>query len=163
MSKLIYTGETHKPVEEVKAKLSYIEPHEVDEAKELVAKHLNELGIDKPPRPLGYYIVLKVWVSGKDISSFVDPISGDTKTFVLPESITAHQKYTSCTAMVVAIGPSAYSKDKFPEGPWVNVGDWVIIPRHECAQINYRGIPMLITTDNRMQVVIEDPSWVTRN
>jgi len=46
--------------------------------------------------------------------------------------------------------------------PWCQVGDWVVIPRHEGTLINYRGVPMMFMPDDRILAVVEDPSYVTR-
>jgi hypothetical protein len=238
-------------------KLSFIEDHEVEIAEKLIQ---DQLGMD-PMRPTGYYLTVKLYVRPEDVHQIKDdkgkPILGsDGKPMyiALPETVTANDKFRSCTALVIAQGPEAYktgrfkpqtgfmtftdldlsmkaaemlSKSKFcpktyrgkPEDiliaiqigleaglspihsllrveerdgnpyiktieecktdsfsdniiqlfeknrvkPWCKIGDWVVIPRNEGTQINYRGIPMQIIPDDRPLAIIPDPTYVTRD
>lgn len=47
--------------------------------------------------------------------------------------------------------------------PWCKVGDWIVIPRNEGTQVNYRGIPMQFIPDDKVLAIIEDPTHVTRD
>ena len=53
--------------------------------------------------------------------------------------------------------------DKSRIKPWCKVGDWIVIPRNEGTQVNYRGIPMQFIPDDRVLAIIEDPTHVTRD
>ncbi len=95
------------------------------------------------PRPIGRRIVVALHVRPEQISTFKHEITGETKSLVLPDSIRKDDKFMSCTGCVIAIGPDAYSDEKwFRSGPYCKVGDFVAFPRHAGHQYNYMGIPV---------------------
>lgn len=145
--------------------LSFIEKSEEAEAKELITKHL---GFD-PPRMAGYHMAVKIYVRPEELTTFVDD-KGETKKMYLPETVSALDKWRNCTALVVSQGPECYKTGRFKEDfekgidtRWCKVGDWVVIPRNEGTQVNYRGVPMQFIPDDRVLAIIEDPSHVTRD
>lgn len=154
--------------------LSYIESHEVDEAEKYVLERMAiASGITdiKPFHPTGYHMAVLLYTreedtheaKDKDGNLILDP-DGNPIVLYLPSSVKANEKWTSCTALVVAQGPECYQGHRFMRsGPWCRVGDWVIIPRNEGTQINYRGLPMQIIPDDRVIGVVEDPSHVTKD
>lgn len=146
--------------------LSCIEPHEEQEAKDFVEKNLGF----PAPRASGFWMYVKIHYDQKDIheaknddgSPKLDP-EGNPIVFYLPETANPHEKYKSCTALVVSQGPDAYKGDRFKEsGPWCKVGDWIVIPPNEGFYLVYRKIPMRIIPDDKCLGVVEDPSYVTR-
>jgi co-chaperonin GroES (HSP10) len=142
-----------------KGKLSFIENCEEEEAKKIIEEHLGF----PAPRVTGYHLAVKIYVREQDVHSFIDD-KGEKKFIALPDSVTANDKFRNCTALVVSVGAGAYKGERFAEtGPWCKVGDWVVIPRNEGTQVNYRGIPMQLIPDDRILCVIEDPSHVTRD
>jgi co-chaperonin GroES (HSP10) len=116
-------------------------------------------------------MAVKIYVRSKDIHQLKDkdnhPIldSNGNPTYIeLPEQVTAHDKWRNCTALVVSQGIDCYKGPRFEHsGPWCRVGDWVVIPRNEGTQINYRGVPMQIIPDDRVLAIVSDPSYVTRD
>jgi co-chaperonin GroES (HSP10) len=147
--------------------LSYIEEFEVKEAYDLIVQHLGF----EPPRPAGYHLVVKIYVREEDVCKLKDDEGNDIldengkpKYIALPSSVTTEDKYRNCTALVLAVGPDAYKGKRFENsGSWCRIGDWVIIPRNEGTQINYRGIPMQIIPDDRILAIIQDPAFATRD
>src|SRR5579859_5957784 len=144
---------------------SYIEPHEEQEAIRIIEE---KLGFPRP-RVTGYFIAVKIFLAdekiitkknsvGKDIQIAVpDGYNPETEkvyvnksdgTIVLPEHVVEERKFRNCSGLILAMGPLAYKGKKFEgSGPWCKVGDWVMFPRNEGHQINYRGIPMQIIPD----------------
>lgn len=157
-----------------KPSLSFIENHELEDAKSFVQKRLAAMsGIDniEPPRPTGYHMAVALYIREEDVHQLKgddgQPMLGpDGKPLfiAIPNSARVNDKWTSCTALVVAQGPDVYHGARFKNsGPWCRVGDWVIIPRNEGVQINYRGIHMQIIPDDRVIGVVADPSHVTKD
>lgn len=162
-----------------KFKLSFIEDYEVDVAKKLIEEHLGF----EAPRVAGPFMAVKIFVRSNELSSFIDPETKEKKVFYLPESSTAHDKFRNCVGLVLSQGPEVYKGSRFQENwairflriffnkimpkctkvAWSRVGDWVVIPRHEGVQVNYRGIPMQYIYDDRVMGVVEDPEHVTRD
>jgi hypothetical protein len=139
--------------------LSYIESHEEQEAKELITQ---QLGFE-PPRPAGYHLLVKLYIRPEEVSR-IKGDDGVERKIYLPESTRAEDRYRSISALVIAKGPECYKGDRFKEsGAWCKIGDWVVIPRHEGHQIVYRDIPMHVIPDDRVLLVVDDPSVVRRD
>lgn len=139
---------------------SFIEKREEAEAKLIIEGHLNF----PPPRVCGYHLVIKLFVGNEALSEVTNSVGEKIKIINPSVNIDAN-KWRSCTGLVLAIGPDAYRGKRFEErsGPWAKVGDWVVFPRHEGTQFNYRGIPMYFVPDDRLFAVVDDPSYVTRD
>jgi hypothetical protein len=162
-----------------KFKLSFIEDYEVEKAKKLIEEHLGF----EAPRVTGPFMAVKIYVRSNELKSFIDPVTKEKKTFVLPDSSRVNDKFTNCVALVLSQGPECYKGKRFEENwairflriffnrwmpaktkmPWSRVGDWVVIPRHEGIQVNYRGIPMQYIYDDRVMGIVEDPEHVKRD
>lgn len=134
--------------------LSFIEPNEIEEAAQLVE---SLLGFPAPKARLDE-LVVKIYVRPEDLHTFTDN-EGNTKSIYLPEVILAHDKFRNATALVVSVGPNAYSHIDYKEcGPYVRPGDWIFMPRAEGVQMNYRGVPFQRIKSNVPWLVVEDPS-----
>ncbi len=162
--------------------LSFIEPHEEEEAKRFILEHLteaykkldNDWGRKAPmdlPRASGYHMYVKLFVRDEDVGQLKDDkgnliidATGRPVSIIIPESVRANDKYSSCVGLVIAQGPEAYQGERFKKsGPWCKVGDWIIFPRNEGTQILYRRIPMHIIPDDRCLGIVSDPTYVTRD
>jgi co-chaperonin GroES (HSP10) len=116
----------------------------------------------------------KEWISDEEVADpaelpvihgwniLLRPVNVRKKTkggLILPESTREDIKYLNSVARVLAIGPLAYGeKDKFTTGPWVKVGDFVVIPRFAGQRFIYRGVKMIIVDDQNILMTIKDPS-----
>jgi len=135
--------------------LSFIEDHEVEEAERLITGQFVELSGKPPPRACGYQLCLKLYVRDEKLGQLF-----------LPDSVREADKYTAVAGLVVSVGPQAYKgkdqfgNDRFPEGPWCRVGDWVVIPRYEASPVLFRGVALVFINDDKIQAVIEDPTDV---
>lgn len=161
-------------------KTSYVEDHEVEEAKKIIEE---SLGFEVP-RVCGYHMVVKIFVRPEDVHEFTDE-KGNKKSIYLPESATAQDKFRSCVALVLNQGPECYTGKRFQENPvirffrktglfkswlgpirkrpWCKVGDWVVIARNAGPQVNYRGMPVTYLPDDQIFGVVPDPTFVTRD
>jgi hypothetical protein len=151
-----------------KYRLSYIEDYEEDEAR----KQIEELLGFEAPRVCGFHMAVKIYVRPDQIEGGI----------YIPDMVTANDRFRNCTALVIAKGSECYSSGRFTESltkkilrvffskwmppvkkPWCKVGDWIVFPRNEGPQINYRGIPMQIIPDDKCYMIIQDPTHVTRD
>lgn len=140
-------------------KLSFIEDWEEKEAKRIIE---NQLGFEVPHVP-GYHVAVKIYVREEEISTFIDEF-GNKKSFVLPASVTVNDKFRSYVGLVIARGNQTYKGWRFKgSGPWCRVGDWIVFPRNEGIQYNYRGIPIAEFPDDKVYGIIQDPTYVTRD
>lgn len=150
----------------------HVKPYERDKAKALIDETLiAEIGGPFTMKVTGFFIALKVYVRPDELKE-IERADGTKVTFHLPYQATQQDKYQAASALVLGVGPQAYKgknadgSDKFPEGPWCSVGDWVMIPRYECALFMFNGpngksFPFGILPDDRIMGVIQDPRDVT--
>jgi co-chaperonin GroES (HSP10) len=48
-------------------------------------------------------------------------------------------------------------KEKFPEGPWCQKGDWIVFGRYAGARIGIEGGEIRILNDDEVLATIQDP------
>lgn len=101
------------------------------------------------PKVPGYHILVR-------------PVSVKAQTkggIILPDSTKNDIAYLTTVGKVLAIGDTAYKdKDKFPNGPWCSVGDYVCYGKHTGQKFFYKGIRMILLFDDQISMVVEDPT-----
>lgn len=99
------------------------------------------------PKVPGYHILVR-------------PVSvkGQTKGgILLPDSTKNDIAYLTTVGKVLVIGDTAYEdKEKFPNGPWCSVGDYVCYGKHTGQKFFYKGVRMLLLFDDQVSMVVED-------
>jgi chaperonin GroES len=102
---------------------------------------------NKMPVPTGWRIL-------------VLPFKGKKKTkggiLYSDEQIDRQQLATVC-GNVLAVGPQAYTGEKFPDGPWCKVGDWVIFARYAGSRFKIEGGEVRLLNDDEIIATINDP------
>ena len=88
------------------------------------------------------------------------PFKGKKKTkggiLYSDEQIDRQQLATVC-GNVLAVGPQAYTGEKFPDGPWCKVGDWVIFARYAGSRFKIEGGEVRLLNDDEIIATINDP------
>jgi len=104
--------------------------------------------LDRLPTPTGYRIL-------------VLPYAGPKKTkggLYLSDKTQATIQMTTVCAYVLKVGDLAYKdKEKFPNGPWCNKGDWVIFGRYAGARFKIEGGEVRILNDDEIIARIKNP------
>jgi chaperonin GroES len=68
------------------------------------------------------------------------------------------QQVASQCGNVLAVGPHAYQdKERFPDGPWCKVGDWVMFARYAGSRIKIEGGEVRLLNDDEVLAKIENP------
>ncbi|SVB28054.1 uncharacterized protein METZ01_LOCUS180908 [marine metagenome] len=68
------------------------------------------------------------------------------------------QQVASQCGNVLAVGPHAYKdKDRFPQGPWCKVGDWVMFARYAGSRIKIEGGEVRLLNDDEVLATIKNP------
>lgn len=149
-----------------KSLTSYIEEHEIEEANNVVLDQMQALtGKRELPRPCGPWLAVKIYIRPEELKK-VKQEDGTEVTLYLPDQSRASDKWTNCVGLVVGMGPGAYTgknpdgSDRFPEGPWCRVGDFVVFPRYESQVFMWRGIALMTIYDDKVQMVVSDPTEV---
>ena len=89
------------------------------------------------------------------------PFKGKKKTkggiLYSDEQIDRQQLATVC-GNVLAIGPQAYQdKERYPDGPWCKVGDWVIFARYAGSRFKIEGGEVRLLNDDEIIATVKDP------
>jgi co-chaperonin GroES (HSP10) len=53
-------------------------------------------------------------------------------------------------------------QDKFPTGPWCNVGDWVIFRSYSGTRLKIGEQEFRLINDDTVEAVVEDPRTIDR-
>ena len=67
------------------------------------------------------------------------------------------QQVASQCGNVLAMGPDAYGdKQRFPDGPWCKVGDWVMFARYAGSRIKIEGGEVRLLNDDEVLATIKN-------
>ena len=104
--------------------------------------------LDRLPSPTGYRIL-------------VLPYAGPKKTkggLYLADTTQETIQMTTVCAYVLKMGDLCYKdKEKFPNGPWCNQGDWVIFGRYAGSRFKIEGGEVRILNDDEIIAKINNP------
>ena len=102
----------------------------------------------KLPEPTGWRLI-------------VLPFKMDEKTkggIIMNETTLEKQQVASQCGNVLAMGPQCYrDKERYPEGPWCKVGDWVIFARYAGSRMQIDGGEIRMLNDDEILGTIDDP------
>jgi len=117
---------------------------------------------EKLPQPTGWRLI-------------VLPFKMDEKTkggIIMNESTLEKQQVASQCGNVLAMGPQCYrDKERYPEGPWCKIGDWVIYPegpwckvgdwvifaRYAGSRIQIEGGEIRLLNEDEILATIKNP------
>ena len=76
----------------------------------------------------------------------------------LAETTLERQQVASQVGLVLAMGPQCYKdKERYPEGPWCKVKDWVMFARYAGSRIKIDGGEMRLLNDDEVLATIDSP------
>jgi chaperonin GroES len=77
---------------------------------------------------------------------------------VLAETTLEKQQVASQVGLVMAMGPQCYKdEERYPEGPWCKVKDWVMFARYAGSRIKIDGGEMRLLNDDEVLATIDSP------
>ena len=125
-----------------KTKTGLLDKYEKEPVKE-VTKEKTKL-----PQPTGWRML-------------VLPFKMKDKTkggLVITDDTLERQQVASQCGLVLAMGPQCYSdKERYPEGPWCKVQDWVMFARYAGSRIQIQGGEVRLLNDDEVLAKIENP------
>jgi len=102
----------------------------------------------KLPQPTGWRIL-------------VLPFKINEKTkggIIMGQDTIEKQQVASQCGNVLAMGPDCYhDKDRFKDGPWCKVGDWVMFARYAGSRIKIEGGEVRLLNDDEILATIKNP------
>ena len=91
----------------------------------------------------------------------VRPASIKNKTkggIFIPDSTKDDMSYLTTVGKVIALGELAYKDiDKFPNGEWCAVGDYVCYGKHAGTKLYYQNVKLLLLFDDQVIMRVIDP------
>jgi co-chaperonin GroES (HSP10) len=105
------------------------------------------------PKPVGYKLLIA-------LPEVEDTFAGG----ILKADTTKHQEQIlTVVGAVLDMGEQAYSdKDRFPNGPWCKVGDFVVFRANTGTRIKVNGVETRLINDDSVEAVVADPRGVSR-
>ena len=74
------------------------------------------------------------------------------------ETIDRQQVASQC-GNVIAMGPDCYNdKERYPNGPWCKVGDWVVFARYAGSRIEIEGGEVRLLNEDEILATVQDPT-----
>jgi len=73
------------------------------------------------------------------------------------------ESISTVVGFVMIMGPDAYANfSRFPNGPYCQVGDWVIFRAFSGTRLKIHGREFRLINDDTVEAVVEDPRGVER-
>ena len=108
--------------------------------------------IDRLPQPTGYRILIIPYY----------PAQQTKGGLYVPDQVRDREAFATVAAYVVKLGPDAYKdSQKFPNGPWCNEKDWVLIGRYARNRFKVEGLEVRIINDDNIIATILDPKDIS--
>lgn len=126
----------------------------MDEVKQAAGKKKRISSIaSQLPEPRGY----KLLIALPEVEEKTDGGIIKSKSLIHEESI------STVVGWVIAMGPDAYASfDRFPSGPYCQVGDWVVFRAFSGTRLKIHGKEFRLINDDTVEAVVEDPRGVER-
>lgn len=106
------------------------------------------------PKPVGYKLLCVIPEA---------PDNFENSAIVKADIVKRNEEIGTVTLFVVAMGPDAYAdKEKFPNGAYCEVGDFVITRTYAGTRIKIRGQEFRLINDDQVEAVVEDPRGISR-
>ena len=95
----------------------------------------------------------------------VRPVSVKKKTkggILIPDALQDDMSYLTTVGKVLAVGDTAYidshkDANRFPNGAWCKVGDYVTYDKNVGTKLFFKGVKMLSMFDDKIHMVVDDP------
>lgn len=106
------------------------------------------------PKPVGYKLLIAL--------PQVEETLGEMGIVKAQKTIQEEMLMT-VTGLVLDMGEQAYAdKDRYPNGPWCKVGDYVVFRANSGTRVKVSGVEYRLMNDDSIDAVIADPRGVTR-
>lgn len=106
------------------------------------------------PVPVGYRVLIAL----PQVPETFD------NSLVLKANTTKQAEHVLSTiGFVIDMGGQAYTdKERFPDGPWCKVGDYVMFRANTGTRFKIEGVEYRLMNDDSIEAVVADPRGITR-
>jgi co-chaperonin GroES (HSP10) len=106
------------------------------------------------PKPVGYRLLIAL----PQIEETFNEMG-----IVKSERTMYEEQLMTVTGVVLDMGEQAYAdKERFPNGPWCKVGDFVVFRANSGTRIRVNGVEYRLMNDDSIEAVVADPRGITR-
>ena len=106
------------------------------------------------PQPVGYHLLVAIPEARETYGSSI----------VKTQSQLQNEELSTMVVQVVDMGPDAYqNEERFPNGPYCKVGDFVLIRAYSGTRFKIHGRELFrIINDDSVEAVVADPTGYNR-
>ena len=106
------------------------------------------------PKPVGYKLLIAL--------PQVEETLGEMG--IIKSQKTIHEEtLMTVVGLVLDMGEQAYAdKDRYPNGPWCKVGDYVVFRANSGTRVKVNGVEYRLMNDDSIDAVVADPRGVSR-
>ena len=102
----------------------------------------------KLPQPTGWRILVLPFKMGEKTKGGI----------LMGQDTLEKQQVASQCGNVLAMGPDCYQdKNRYKQGPWCKVGDWVMFARYAGSRIKIEGGEVRLLNDDEILATIKNP------
>lgn len=106
------------------------------------------------PKPVGYRLLVAL--------PQIEETIGELGLIKAKQTV-REERIMSTVGLVLDMGDQAYAdKDRFPNGPWCKVGDYVVFPAYSGTRVSVNGVEYRLMNDDSIEAVVADPRGVKR-
>lgn len=106
------------------------------------------------PKPVGYRLLIAL----PQIEETFDGLG-----IVKAERTLYEEKLMTVVGVVLDMGDQCYAdKDRFTNGPWCKIGDYVVFRANSGTRFRYNGVEYRLMNDDSIEAVVADPRGLTR-
>jgi co-chaperonin GroES (HSP10) len=105
------------------------------------------------PVPVGYKVLI----------ALPEPEKTTAGGIIKADETLRIEEVASITGFVLALGPDAYQdKNRFPNGPYCKVGDWVLMRAYSGTRFKVHGKEFRLLNDESIEAVVDDPRGILK-
>ena len=105
------------------------------------------------PEPKGYKLLIAL-----------PEVEEATEGGIIKSAQSQHEEsIATIVGWVMSMGPDSYANyNRFPNGPYCEVGDWVVFRAFSGTRLKIHGKEFRLINDDTVEAVVEDPRGVER-
>ena len=108
--------------------------------------------LERLPQPTGYRVLIIPYYPSEKTKGGI----------IVPDAVRERESFATVAAYVVKLGPDAYKdSQKFPNGPWVEEKNWVLIGRYSGNRFKVEGLEVRVINDDNIIATILDPKDIS--
>ena len=133
--------------------MTTLQAEEATDTESVEAEDAPERKASQLPEPKGYKMLIAL-----------PEVDEKTEGGIIKSAKYQHeQTIATVVGWVMSMGPDAYANtDRFPNGPYCQVGDWVVFRAFSGTRLKVHGKEFRISNDDTVEAVVEDPRGIER-